>query len=117
MASKELLRARERPLLHKIHDDEGASVNMDIVAKAVMKFMSKQKWIDYNLIVGIKQTLFRLKNLYVTHLMFSWLRNKYIHLVNKVGYFYTLTFEVNHSVLYIIGCLIISKLIILSNKS
>jgi len=41
--SKELLRGRERQLLHDVHKAESEGVNMDIVAKAVMKFMSKPK--------------------------------------------------------------------------
>lgn len=43
MHSKELLRARDRQILHQVHEDESQNINMDIVAKAVMKFMSKQK--------------------------------------------------------------------------
>ncbi|XP_035712914.1 enoyl-CoA delta isomerase 3, peroxisomal isoform X2 [Folsomia candida] len=43
VSSKEFLRGRERQVLHKIHDDEGAIVNINILAKAVMKLMSQQK--------------------------------------------------------------------------
>jgi len=43
VTSKELLRGRERELLHSVHLAENAAIDMEGVGKAVMKFMSKAK--------------------------------------------------------------------------